>query len=236
MAGSRRRSRQLALDLPEAPRWGGPRAGAGRKPSGVEAGVSHRRELRVTRHTPIHVTLRARSHVWNLRSRRGHRAVEEALRGVHGRPGFRVVHFSVQGNHVHLVVEADDRRALACGMKALTRRLAAALNALMRRAGPVFRDRYHAHVLRTPRETANALAYVLANFASHAARRGERVARTYLDEYSSAAPAGPDGSPPPVSAPRSWLLRLAGERLATEVHGPDLPGARALRGGGDERP
>lgn len=122
-------------------------------------------------------------------------------------------------------------------MKALTRRVANALNELMRRSGPVFEDRYHAHVLRTPREVANALAYVLANYSSHAKRRGERITPTFEDEYSSAAAAGPDGAPPPVSCPRSWLMvQLTLERqrrvcLQSGRDGRDGPRERVARRG-----
>jgi REP element-mobilizing transposase RayT len=156
------------------------------------------------------VTLRTREHVWNLRSHRCHAVLAAALRGVLGRPGFRVVHFSIQGNHLHLVVEAGDAGTLAKGMRALSSRIALGLNKLMGRRGPVFSDRYHAHVLRAPTEVRNAIAYVLGNFASHASRRGESVGGSFVDPYSSAAARGPDGEAPPVAAPETWLLRGGG--------------------------
>jgi len=99
--------------------------------------TSHERLIDVDGRSPVHVTLRARPHVWNLRSGRCHAIVAAALRGVLDRPGFRVVHFSVQGNHLHFIVEADDARTLAGGMKALSGRIAKRLNALMGRRGRV---------------------------------------------------------------------------------------------------
>ncbi len=189
---------QLALDFPPAFGWGGKRAGAGRKPEGGEPGISHRRELLVDRHTPVHVTLRVRNHVWNLRSRRSFAIVARALRGVRDRSDFRVVHFSVQGDHVHAIAEADGARALANGMRAFSGRLALGLNRMMGRKGPVFEDRYHAHPLRTPAEARNAIAYVLGNFASHVGK----AEGGFVDPYSSAAPAGAQL----VSSPESWLL------------------------------
>jgi putative transposase len=168
---------------------------------------------------PVHVTVRVREHVWNLRSRRCHAVVAAALRGVRGRSDFRVVHFSIQGNHVHLIVEADDAESLARGMKALLARLGMRLNALMSRRGQVFQDRYHAHVLRSPTEVRRALAYVLGNFASHTLRRGGSVSPGFVDLYSSAASRGPDGDSPPVAEPRSWLLRTHGS-VASEAVAP----------------
>jgi len=65
-------------------------------------------------------------------------------------------------------------------------------------------------VLRTPAEVRNAIAYVLGNFASHAIRRGERPDPSKIDAYSSEAEHGPDGMPPPVSSPTTWLLATRG--------------------------
>jgi REP element-mobilizing transposase RayT len=202
--------RQMPLDLVPRFGWGGTRTGAGRKPAAEEPEISHERVLEVEARFPVHVTLRVRDHVWNLRSRRCHAIVAAALRGVLHRAGFRVVRFSIQGNHLHFIVEADDAATLARGMRALSGRIAIRLNRLMGRRGAVFADRYHAHVLRTPAEVRNALAYVEGNLASHAARRGEPVGAGYVDPYSSAAPLGPDGLPPPVSPPSSWLLASGG--------------------------
>lgn len=94
-------------------------------------------------------------------------------------------------------------------MRVLSIRLSRSLNALMRTRGRVLEGRYHAHVLRTPSETRRALAYVVANFASHAARRGQPLPADYADPFSSASATCPDGLPPPVSRPRTWLLAAA---------------------------
>lgn len=224
---------QLSLDLLPRYGWGGSRKGAGRRPRGEEAGVPHERRLALDRHTPVHVTLRAREHVWNLRSRRCHAVISAALRGVLARAGFRIVHFSVQGNHLHLIVEADDAAALARGMRAVSGRIAIGLNRLMGTRGRVFSDRYHAHVLRTRAEVRNAVTYVLGNFVSHRRREGEPIAPRFVDPFSSAAPRGPDGEPPPVSPPESWLLRSVG--LAANEAEAEHSVARATRSRRAER-
>ena len=126
----------------------------------------------------------------------------------------RIVHFSVQGNHIHLVIEVPGKEALARGMQGLTIRLANALNRVMRRRGPVFADHYHSRIVRTPTEAARVLAYVLRNFARHAQDWGEQVPEDEPDPYSSAARSGAD-PPPTVCEPRTWLLR-AGWRRGVE--------------------
>ena len=123
------------------------------------------------------------------------------------KPALRVIHYSVQGNHLHLLVEADGAQSLARGVQGLCVRLARALNRVARRHGGVFAERYHAHVLASRREVARALRYLLENFRHHLR---EDVAPRGEDPCSSAAwltlPLTDDA---PVLRPRTWLLRHA---------------------------
>jgi REP element-mobilizing transposase RayT len=135
---------------------------------------------------PLHVTLRMAPHVYNLRSRRSFRVIAAALRVGADRFGVRIIQFSVQGNHIHLVVEAPDRRALARAIQGLSIRIAKGLNRMMGRTGRVLGDRYHARVLRTPTEVRRAVHYVVENARKHAAQRGESYGPGYVDPYSSA--------------------------------------------------
>ena len=205
--------RQLLLRLPSR---GGKRRGAGRKPNGARAGLPHRPRAALKARYPVHVTLRVCESVWSLRSRRSFRKIAAAFRAVHGRRSFRLAEYAILGNHLHLLVEAQDERALARGLQSLEIRVAKGLNKMMNRRGRVFADRYHAHILRTPTEVANALRYVRGNFNVHSARRAEPTLAA-PDEYSSAAllngalPHEQDG--PLVSAAETWLLS-AGWRAA----------------------
>ena len=187
--------KQVSLDLPS---WGGKRKGAGRPPKGERAGVSHlRREQFPARH-PVHVTMRTLPAVGFLRGHRRHRAIKDAIHEAQERFGLRVIHYSIQGNHLHLIVEAPGVDDLARGIQGLTIRIARALNRISRRAGKVFADRYHSHVLRSLREVARAVRYVLANALHHLR---EDVVPSGIDPCCSLA----DGAP--VLAPRTWLLR-----------------------------
>ena len=110
--------------------------------------------------------------------------------------GFRLIHFSVQSNHVHMIVEAKDRRALSRGMSGLSIRIAKGLNRLWRRSGKVFADRFHEHVLRTPTEVFNALRYVLRNAWRHGIR--------FVDGLDPLTSADPESVALPE--PHTWLL------------------------------
>jgi REP element-mobilizing transposase RayT len=155
------------------------------------------------------------------------RAFECSLAQASERGDFRVVHYSLQSNHVHLLVEAASRGALARGMKAVGARLARAVNRVFRRVGPVLADRYHLRVLKTPREVRNAIRYVLLNARHHASRL---VGKARLDPASSARwfdgwkHEGPtDGGHCPVARARTWLLAVGWRRHGL-IDPADVPG------------
>src|SRR3954454_12756720 len=181
----RRRATQLPLSLRTPCGWGGRRPGAGRKPD-PNAGMRHWSRQRFKR-LPAHVTLRMRADVPSIRLVPIVAEIERTFADGCARPGFRLVHYSLQGNHAHLVVEATDAGALGRGMKAIGARLARAVNRVAERDGPVLADRYHLRLLFTPKEVRNALRYVLLNGRRHAAkRRRPRGRDVRLDRASSA--------------------------------------------------
>ncbi|HEU4580393.1 MAG TPA: transposase [Polyangiaceae bacterium] len=221
--------------------WGGARKGAGRPPKGAAAGVSHLRRPALSRHHPVHVTLRIVAGVPSLRGALFNK-VRSALAEGQERFGFRLVHFSVQSNHLHLIAEAADRRALSRGMQGLSIRVARAVNGALSRAGRLFADRYHARALTTPRATYFALRYVLLNARKH--QRSPRPPRAAVEaelptgfvDSCSSAPWFDGFSRPaelafgaasarrrwrassereaPVVPARTWLLRRGARRYA----------------------
>jgi REP element-mobilizing transposase RayT len=115
---------------------GGKRRGAGRKPKGEVALVSHAKRAQHASRFPLHVTLKLEQGLPSLRQTPPFRIVKRALAVATDRFGCRVVHYSVQSNHLHLIVETEDNRSLARGMNGLAVRIARTLNveALIRRA------------------------------------------------------------------------------------------------------
>jgi REP element-mobilizing transposase RayT len=196
--------------------------------------VPHLRRPTLSRHHPVHVTLRVEAGIGNLRRRRVRKALYRAFAAGCDRFRFRLVHFSVQRNHLHLLCEAHDQRALGKGMQGLSIRVAKAINRSLARRGSVFSDRYHARALTTPREVRHALAYVLNHAQRHGCwhspldpcssatlfqgwRRGTLIDTAPLDELSTDL-----GSP--VAAARTWLLGVGWRRHGLldpdEVPGP----------------
>ena len=198
----------------------------GRRP-GPNPLVRHASREGVAKRFPCHVTLRVRRGIAPLRSWGVVREIEASFRKACSRAGFRLVHYSIQDDHAHLIVETNDRSALACGMKSIAARFARAVNRSLKRSGPVLADRYHLSVLETPRQVRNALAYVLLNARRHAAKRIARLKglpalrrANVLDGASSArwfegwrrdvtvdrSPPRALGRSPAVGAATTWLL------------------------------
>jgi len=191
--------KQLAMKFRS---WGGKRKHAGRKPKGARAGVPHRPRKQPARTSAL-VTMRVRNGLPSLRGSRTFRSIAGALRKGRERFGLRVIHFTVQGNHLHLLVEADDSISLTRGMKGLSVRIARALNRLNGLRGQVFPDRFHSRALKSPREIAYAMRYVLGNHMKHGLASWNRGP---TDPCSSAAFApGPDGL---TVRPKLYLIRM----------------------------
>ena len=239
-----RRSSQLALDLRDSPRWGGRRARAGRKP-GPNPRVRHERREKFPSRHPCHVTLKVRRGVPSLRSARLLAELQASFAKACERGEFRLVHYSVQNDHVHMIVEAKSREALGRGMKSIGARFARAVNRVFGRTGRVLADVYHLVVLRTPRQVRNALAYVLLNGRRHAAKRGKnRPAPPRVDPGSSGSwfwgwRRGSKLEPRPGPSPGGARPHLAPTgRLAAAwpVGPPRGPGPLAPRGSRPPRP
>jgi REP element-mobilizing transposase RayT len=158
---------------------GGARPGSGRKRSGPRPLVPHRERGRITSHVPALVTVRLIPGLASLRQSAEIERVRSAMRAASRSSAFGVVHYTIQSNHLHLIVEAHDRPALSAGMKGLLVRIARGLNRAWRRHGSIFADHYHVRALRTPREVRNALVYVLHNARKHG------IAYTGADPCSS---------------------------------------------------
>ncbi len=218
-------------------RHGGKRRGAGRKPKGPRASERHKTRPHLAYYHPVHVTLRIVDGIRNLRTRDLYKALRWATLSVARRQQhwFRIVHISIQHNHVHLICEASDRMSLARGVQGFEVSAAKHINRTLGRRGRVFADRYHARHLKSPRSVKHAVSYVLNNWRHHHADRG----KTWLvDPFSSGisfrgwkelAGATVMWKPPPtydplwVWLPRTWLLQQAHGAIGAR----DVPGANA---------
>jgi REP element-mobilizing transposase RayT len=236
MARQRKKWRQETIEFRKREgKRGGRRKGAGRKP-GLKPKVQHRARPALDGRTPVHVTLRLSPDVGRLRRRDQHRVIRHALARVAHREDCRVCQYSIQGNHLHLVVEPASKVGLSRGMISLKTSCARRLNGLIGRRGPVFADRYHARYLTNRAQVRRALCYVLNNWRHHGEHRAHPDWRT--DPFSSAdffdgwtglvakRPSwlGPEDTPPVADA-TFWLLKKGWRQYGT-IHPREIPGPR----------
>ena len=175
----------------------------------------------------MHVTVRLKAELPSLRTIEADGVIRDCFVKAQGRFGMQVVDYSIQHDHLHLIVEAEDKDSLSRGMQALLIRIARGLNKHWNRRGSVFADRYHAHILEKPREVRNALAYVVNNARKHGHRPRS------LDRFSSGpwfdgwkqsvTVRGLDGVETPVAKPRTWL-RNKGWRRHGLIRVEERPG------------
>jgi hypothetical protein len=229
---------------------GGKRKGAGRKPKGARAGAPHKARPKIDVRQAMHVVLRVVAAVGSMRRRKMYKAVRDATVVAAVRERIRIVHVSVQRTHLHLLVEAESKLALARGLQGFQLSVARNVNTVLgvdefrRRRGPVFADRYHLEVITSPTRARNALAYVLSNWRKHGEDQSDE-ARTWLVDPFSSGFSFPDWKelegadlmwkvperrasyePLVVYRPRSWLLSEGWKRGGPMISAREVPGAR----------
>ncbi len=161
--------KQMNLNIYRGNR-GGRRPYCGRKRIHSK-GVAHRTREKVSDRTPMHINFKYRT---QIKTKFCLRLLKRAILNAR-RHGLRVNHYSLQSNHIHLIVEAETNQILTKGMRSLTVTFAKGLQ-----QGKIQVERYHLHVLRAVREIKNAILYVLFNQQKHEKGKFSRI-----DEYSS---------------------------------------------------
>jgi REP element-mobilizing transposase RayT len=202
----------------------------GRPPKSWRSSERHKVRPAIKASEPVHVTLRVADDIarHGLRKRGIYKAVREAMLVAFRNESCRIVHQSIQDSHLHLLVEADNRMALARGMQAFQISAAKHINAAVsnagswwerrrmltkpeRRKGSVFPDRYHEEIIRTPKQARNALAYVLNNWRKHGEHRRDHARSWLIDPFSTGWSF--DGWKERADEPFVWKLRASYEPM-----------------------
>jgi REP element-mobilizing transposase RayT len=239
---TRKQHQQMEMALPT---HGGRRDGAGRPPSGERSSEQHKKRPEHNPRHPVHVTVRVAASVSSLRQRDMYAQLREATIVTAKREDFRIVHLSIQSNHLHLIVEAEHKAALSRGMQGFSISAARRVNAAItertgvRRSGRVVADRFHARPLTSPRAVRHALAYVLGNWRRHGEDRAG-IARTWkADPFSSGSvftgwkelegspflwPLRASYRPLIVFRPRTWLLTKGWQEHHPLISVREIPG------------
>jgi REP element-mobilizing transposase RayT len=244
MAASRKRKRHVQQELF---RHGGKRRGAGRKPNGKRARECHAARPEFKASQPLHVVMRVVREVGSLRRRELYRALREATITVAMRERLRIVHISLQRDHVHMLVEAEHKAALAKGMQGFMISAAKHINRALgdggrRRRGRVFNDRYHVEVITSPTQARHTIGYVLGNWRKHKEDQQGLASTWLVDPFSTGVlfadwkeldgkpwmwPIREGYDPMIVFRPRTWMLAEGWKRGGGRpISVRDVPGRR----------
>ena len=220
----------MRLPLAAARTWGGARKGAGRKPRGRPS-MPHVTRPRIDPRYPVQVTIRATPGLPSLRSPRLFGALRRAIAAA-SVDRFRVIHFSIQQDHGHFIVEGDEPRRARGGVHGLAIRLALAVNRVLGRKGRVVGDRYHARPLTTPRQTRTSMVYVLLNFRKHLRAPPGIDPRSsgshfwgWLPEPEVALVARATDVAPATALPSTWMARTGWLRAGGLLRVKERPAA-----------
>ena len=240
----RARKRHVQQDLF---RRGGKRKGAGRKPTGKRAGSHHQARPTIKPNQALHVVMRVVPEVGNMRRRALYKALREATITAALRERFRIVHVSIQRNHVHMLAEANNKLSLARGMQGFQISAARNINTVLgpdkyrRRRGRVFEDRYHLEVITSPTRAHRALSYVLNNWRKHREDQSGQARTWLVDPFSTGIlfpgwkelddkalmwPIRESYDPLIVRRPESWLLREGWKLGGGGISARDVPSRR----------
>jgi REP element-mobilizing transposase RayT len=155
--------------------------GAGRPkiPPNKKNYIPHRERETIPKKTPVHVTIKINKHiVHTLRNKIIFQKISRAITKARNK-GIRLVHFTIQRDHVHMLIEAENKNQLGKAMQALGISFSKSLKSLTKTKLKIFKDRYHVHILKTLKEVRNAKSYILGNAIKHG------VIRDKFDTFSS---------------------------------------------------
>jgi REP element-mobilizing transposase RayT len=139
--------------------------GAGRKAI-HDKGIRHTKREMIKKDTVLHLTLKIEKNKANLKNKSILKALQHSIKKARSL-GLKVIHYTLEYDHVHLLIEASDKISLGKGMQSLGISFSKGINKIKKQTGKVFKTRYHFRKLNSPREIKNALNYILGNGIKH---------------------------------------------------------------------
>lgn len=148
------------------------------RPAIHDKGIRHTVRPRIHKTTMLHLTIKVRENKADIKNKRILKLLHHAIKRARLQR-LKVLHYTLEYNHVHLLVEATNNQILHKGMQAFGITFSKWINRLKLRKGTVYKHRYHFHALRSTRERKNALNYIFTNGVKHGRTRSR------IDPYNS---------------------------------------------------
>lgn len=139
--------------------------GAGRKPI-HDKGIRHIEREDLKKNTALHLTIKIVKEKAAIKNKSVLKALHHAIKKARHK-GLQVIHYTLEYDHIHLLVEASDKHTLGKGMQSLGISFSKGINKIKKSAGIVFKNRYHSRKLQSLQEIKNVLHYILGNGIKH---------------------------------------------------------------------
>jgi REP element-mobilizing transposase RayT len=151
--------------------------GAGR-PAINDPGIRHRERPILTKPTSLHLTVKILRAKAKLKNKIILSILKRSIMNAR-KKGLRVIHYSLEYDHIHLLIEADDNFILGKGMQAFGVTFSKALNRMRKMRGAVYKHRYHFRKIIGARQLKNVLNYLFTNGLKH------NTAKSILNPFNS---------------------------------------------------
>jgi len=142
--------------------------GAGRPKGRSKHYIPHIKREALPAKTPVHITIKINKEYKGLRNKTFLSITKLAIKKARLK-GLRVIYFTIQFDHLHLFIEPKNMRELSNGIRSLVCAMAERMRRHLKldKLKSFVKDRYHLHILKTPREVKNAIKYILGNTIKH---------------------------------------------------------------------
>lgn len=148
------------------------------RPAKNDAGIRHTKRPDLTRPSSLHLTVKIEKSKANLKNKNVLAILKKAIFNAR-RQGLKVIHYSLEYDHIHLIIEADNNRTLGKGMQAFGVTLAKAINRMRKVKGQVYKHRYHFRQITSSRQLKNVMTYIFNNGVKH------KTSATALSPFNS---------------------------------------------------
>lgn len=148
------------------------------RPAIHDKGIRHIAREIIKKSTSLHLTIKVRENKADIKNKQVLKILHYAIRRSRIK-GLRIIHYTLEYNHIHLLVEAADKQTVHQGMQSFGITFAKKINAIKRLKGTVYKHRYHLRKINSPRELKNVLYYIFNNGIHH------KRTSTVLDPYNT---------------------------------------------------
>ncbi|MGZ3787001.1 MAG: transposase [Bacteriovorax sp.] len=141
-------------------------------------GIRHTSRPFLKKPSSLHLTVKIKKNKAEMKNKSVFSLLKRAILNAR-RQGLKVIHYSLEYDHVHLLIEAENNHILGKGMQAFGGTFSKAINRMRKLKGGVYKHRYHFRKISSARELKNVMNYIFTNGLKH------KTAKNIVNPYNS---------------------------------------------------